>query len=102
MQDWPANSHMQWEMVTSWEPHEVWDFVRENPWSGIAYNYIKLKPNRNLSLFEKEVENLWAKYADPENENPNRILIHHYKNLAVYIFAMIPAMTLVLRQVQPI
>lgn len=61
IENWPVNSHIQYELILSWDPHEIHDFVRENPWEGSSYNYIKLNHAIDLESFEKR----WGTYGLP-------------------------------------
>lgn len=81
IEKWPENSHINWELILSWDPHEVWDFVRENPWEGIAYNYIKVFPETDVDKLGDEIENIWERYVDPEKLNPERKLLHYLQPL---------------------
>ncbi len=81
IEDWPENCHFEFDLITSWEPYEVWDFVAENPWNGISLTYVKLMPDTDIGEFEKDVENLWYTYVEPESENPTRILLHYLQPL---------------------
>jgi len=81
IENWPNNSHIQFDMIFSWEPYELWDFVIENPWEGIAYSYIKLHPEADPVLLDEQIRDLYDRYVNPDVRNENRFMEHHLQPL---------------------
>ncbi|MBU1014696.1 MAG: ABC transporter permease [Bacteroidetes bacterium] len=53
--DWPINTHINFDFILSFEPHE-YDLTM---WAAFAYVYVKFKPKTDVRVFNNEIRDIY-------------------------------------------
>lgn len=80
-QDWPENSHLNPELLCSWNPSlaNTDDAWMEDNWGGIGMAFVKLKEGTDVKAFEEVLKTLESKYnTDPQDRWGLNRTVYHY------------------------